>query len=118
MSAFQAGLCGKKFFSTWRYGVWTGKRWTQGSWRICRGQKPSFGASSRERRRSAVRTTPRRMPCRGVRKRELELFSRDVNRIFSAASESAARAASFALKNRWSRLFPSAVQVVEKDLDS
>lgn len=53
-----------------------------------------------------------------MRKREREAFSRDVNKIFYAPSESAARAAFFELKDHWGRLFPSAVQVIEKDLDS
>jgi transposase-like protein len=56
--------------------------------------------------------------CRRVRKREREVFSKDVNRVFYAPSASAARAAFFELKARWSRLFPSAVEVLEKDLDS
>ena len=56
--------------------------------------------------------------CRRVRKREREVFSKDVNEVFYASSESAARAAFFELKERWGRLFPSAVQVIEKDLDS
>jgi len=56
--------------------------------------------------------------CRRVRKKEREMFSRDLNGIFYAPNESAARTAFFALKDRWARLFPSAVQIIEKDLDS
>jgi transposase-like protein len=36
----------------------------------------------------------------------------------SPRTQSAARAAFFALKQQWGRLFPSAVQIIEKDLDS
>lgn len=56
--------------------------------------------------------------CRRVRKKERELFSQELNRVFYAPNESAARAAFFVLKDRWGRLFPSAVQIIEKDLDS
>jgi putative transposase len=56
--------------------------------------------------------------CRRVRKKEREMFSRDLNGIFYAPNESAARTAFFALQDRWARLFPSAVQIIEKDLDS
>jgi putative transposase len=56
--------------------------------------------------------------CRRVRKKERELFSKDLNRVFYASSESAARVAFFTLKEQWGRLFPSAVQIIEKDLDS
>jgi putative transposase len=56
--------------------------------------------------------------CRRVRKKEREMFSKDLNAIFYAPNESTARTAFFALKDRWARLFPSAVQIIEKDLDS
>src|SRR2546430_336209 len=56
--------------------------------------------------------------CRRVRKQERELFSKDLNAIFYAPTQSAARAAFFALKQQWGRLFPSAVQIIEKDFDS
>ena len=56
--------------------------------------------------------------CRRVRKKEREAFSKDLNRIFYAASESAARVAFFSLREQWGRLFPSAVQILERDLDS
>ena len=56
--------------------------------------------------------------CRRVRKKERELFSKALNTIFYAPTESEARAAFFKLKEQWSRQFPSAVQVIEKDLDS
>jgi putative transposase len=56
--------------------------------------------------------------CRRVRKKEREAFSKDLNRIFYAASESAARVAFFSWKEQWGRLFPSAVQVLERDLDA
>lgn len=53
-----------------------------------------------------------------MRKAEREAFSKDVNKIFYAPNQAAARGACFALKDRWGRLFPSAVGVVEKDMDS
>jgi len=56
--------------------------------------------------------------CRRVRVKERETFSKDVNKIFYASSESAARVAFFALKEQWGRLFPTAVQILERDLDS
>ena len=56
--------------------------------------------------------------CRRVRKNERELFSKALNEIFYGPSESAARAAFFKVKEQWGRLFPSAVQVIERDLDS
>lgn len=56
--------------------------------------------------------------CRRVRKKEREQFSKDVNKIFYASSESSARVSFFALKEQWGRLFPTAVQVIEKDLDA
>jgi putative transposase len=56
--------------------------------------------------------------CRRVRKNERELFSKALNTIFYAPTASAARAAFFTVKEQWGRLFPSAVQVIEKDLDS
>ena len=56
--------------------------------------------------------------CMRVRKSEREAFSKDVNRVFYAANESQARLAFHELKDRWNPLFPSAVRVIEKDLDS
>lgn len=56
--------------------------------------------------------------CRRVRKKEREVFSKALNQIFYAPTESSARAAFFTVKQRWGRLFPSAVQVIERDLDS
>lgn len=56
--------------------------------------------------------------CRQVRKAEREEFSKDLNKVFYAANEAAARTAFFAVKDRWGKLFPSAVGKVEKDLDS
>jgi len=56
--------------------------------------------------------------CRRVRKQERELFSKHLNGIFYAPTESSARTAFFALKQAWGRSFPSAVQIIEKDLDS
>jgi putative transposase len=56
--------------------------------------------------------------CLRVRKSEREAFSKDVNRVFYAPNESQARLAFHELKDRWDRLFPSAVHVIEKDLDS
>ena len=56
--------------------------------------------------------------CRRVRKKERPLFSKDLNQIFYAPNEAAARAGFHEIKARWGNLFPSAVKVVEKDLDS
>ena len=56
--------------------------------------------------------------CRRVRVKEREQFSKDLNKVFYAPSESAARVAWFSLKEQWGRLFPSAVQIIERDLDS
>lgn len=56
--------------------------------------------------------------CRRVRVKEREQFSKDLNKVFYAPSESAARVAFFAWREQWGRLFPSAVQIIEKDLDS
>jgi len=56
--------------------------------------------------------------CRRVRKQERELFSKDLNAILYAPTQSAARAAFFTLKQQWGPQFPSAVQIIEKDLDS
>lgn len=56
--------------------------------------------------------------CRRVRLKEREQFSKDLNKFFYAPSESAARGAFFSFKEQWGRLFPSAVQVIERDLDS
>jgi len=56
--------------------------------------------------------------CRQVRKAEREEFSKDLNKVFYAANEAAARTAFFAVKDRWGKLFPSAVGRIEKDLDS
>jgi putative transposase len=56
--------------------------------------------------------------CRQVRKAEREEFSKDLNKIFYAANEAAARTAFFALKDRWGKLFPTAVGRIEKDRDS
>jgi transposase-like protein len=56
--------------------------------------------------------------CQRVRKAEREEFSKDVNKIFYAPKESAARSSFHELKAKWGRLFPSAVGILEKDLDS
>ncbi|MGH9358694.1 MAG: transposase, partial [Terriglobia bacterium] len=44
--------------------------------------------------------------CRRVRKKERESFSKALNTIFYAPTESAARAAFFTVKEQWGRLFP------------
>ena len=54
--------------------------------------------------------------CRRVRKKERDLFSKALHTVFYAPTESEARAAFFKVKEQWGRLFPSAVQVIEKDL--
>jgi tetratricopeptide (TPR) repeat protein len=41
----------------------------------------------------------------------------DLNKVFYAPSKSAAPVALFSLKESWGRLFPSAVQILERDLD-
>ena len=56
--------------------------------------------------------------CRRVRKRERDQFSKDLNQVFYGANESRARGAFHDLKAKWGPLFPSAVAVIEKDLDS
>jgi putative transposase len=56
--------------------------------------------------------------CRRVRKAEREVFSKHLNEVFYAPTQSVARTAFFALKSTWGRSFPSAVQIIEKDLDS
>jgi putative transposase len=56
--------------------------------------------------------------CQRVRKAEREEFSKDTNKIFYAPNESAARSSFHELKAKWGRLFPSAVGILEKDLDS
>jgi putative transposase len=56
--------------------------------------------------------------CVRVRRSDREAFSKDLNRVFYANNESQARQAFHDLKDRWDRLFPSAVHVIEKDLDS
>jgi putative transposase len=56
--------------------------------------------------------------CRRVRKKERPLFSKDLNKIFYAPNEAAARAAFHELKARWGGLFPTAVKIIARDLDS
>jgi putative transposase len=56
--------------------------------------------------------------CRRVRAKERGAFSKDLNRVLYASSESAARAAFFTLKEQWGQLFPTAVQIIERDLDA
>lgn len=56
--------------------------------------------------------------CLRVRKSEREAFSKDLNQVFYAMDEPRARRAFDDFKARWQRWFPSAVHVVEKDLDS
>src|SRR5262245_54405807 len=56
--------------------------------------------------------------CLRVRKSEREAFSNDLNQVFYAMDEPQARLAFDDFKARWQRWFPSAVHVVEKDLDS
>lgn len=53
-----------------------------------------------------------------VRTAERQAFGQDLNRVFYAVNESQARLGFHELKDRWGRLFPSAVSVIEKDLDS
>lgn len=56
--------------------------------------------------------------CRRVRKKERPLFSKDLNKIFYAPNEAAARVGFHELKARWGGLFPTAVKIIERDLDS
>ena len=53
-----------------------------------------------------------------VRKAERERFSKDLNKLVYAPHQAAARSAFLALKDRWGRRFPTAVEVIGKDLDS
>src|SRR5207253_7246301 len=83
----------------------------------CPDWKPSFSASFPDRRRSVARSMPRPTPVGGFANKSANCFPR-INAIFYAPTQSAARAAFFTLKQQWGRLFPSAVQIIEKDLDS
>ena len=56
--------------------------------------------------------------CRRVRQREREGFSKDLNKVFYASRESQARAAFHEFKDKWAEPSPSAVAVIEKDLDA
>src|SRR3989475_2109626 len=56
--------------------------------------------------------------CRRVRKQERALFSKGLNAIFYAPTQSAARGAFFTLKQQCGRLFSSAVQLIPKYLCS
>lgn len=56
--------------------------------------------------------------CRRVRKKERPLFAKDLNKVFYAPNQAAARAGFHEVKARWGRLFPTAVKIIEKDLDS
>src|SRR5437667_6017096 len=49
---------------------------------------------------------------------DAEMFPRGLNGIVYAPNEGAARTAFFDVNDRWARLLPSAVQIIEKDLDS
>src|SRR3989442_7231883 len=82
----------------------------------CRDWKPSFSASFPERRWQRCQKHAKANACRRVRKQERELFSKDLNAIFYAPTQSAARAAFFTLKQKWGRLFPSAVQNIKQHL--
>lgn len=53
-----------------------------------------------------------------VTKKDRGAFKADLDRVFYASSESAARKAWHSLKEHWSRSYPSAVQTIEKDLES
>jgi putative transposase len=55
--------------------------------------------------------------CRRVRTKEREEFSKDLNQVFYAANESSARSAFHDLKAKWSSLFPTALQIIQRDLD-
>ncbi len=60
----------------------------------------------------------KRNALRRVRKAERPAFSADLSRVFYAASASEARQQFHAFREQWQPLFPGAVAVVERDLDS
>ena len=49
---------------------------------------------------------------------DIEEFSKDLDKIFHAARESQARTALHEFKAKWGQVFPSAVAVIEKDIDA
>lgn len=53
-----------------------------------------------------------------VPKRDREAFRKDLDRVFYGANEAEARRAFVELRKRWSPSYPSAVAVIERDLDS
>jgi putative transposase len=60
----------------------------------------------------------KRNALRRVRKAERPAFSAAVSRVFYARSESEARQQFHAFREQWQPLFPGAVAVIERDLDS
>lgn len=76
--------------------------------------KSFFGRAQTQR----CQTHAKANACRRVRKKERPLFSKDLNQIFYAPNEAVARAGFHELKANWGRLFPTAVQIIARDLDS
>ncbi len=53
-----------------------------------------------------------------VGRKERATFSPDLDRVFYAPNEARARTAFVELKGKWARAYPSAVGIIERDLDS
>jgi putative transposase len=82
------------------------------------GLESAFRAAFPNARTQRCQVHAKRNALRRVGKRQREAFRRDLDRVFYAPSQAEARRAFVELKRRWGRSHPSAVAVIERDLDS
>ncbi len=82
------------------------------------GLESAFAAAFPNARTQRCQVHAKRNALRRIGKRDREAFRQDLDRVFYAPSEAAARRAFVELRGRWAKTHPSAVSVIERDLDS
>jgi len=82
------------------------------------GLEEAFGAAFRHARTQRCQVHAKRNALKRVGKKARDAFKADLNRVFYAPNEPAARRAFKELGGRWQPIYPSAVAIIERDLDS
>ena len=82
------------------------------------GLEEAFRAAFPNARTQRCQVHAARNAIKRVAKKDREAFKKDLHLVFYAKGEAKARKAFVQLKSKWGRPFPSAVQTIEKDLDS
>lgn len=82
------------------------------------GLEEVFGRCFQRARTQRCQVHAKRNALKRVRKDDRKAFKKDLDKVFYAPSEAEARKNFYAFRQNWEKLFPGAVDVIERDLDS